>query len=107
MAENMRIVVPAPEAHKQHKPLCTDLLTGYAASKGVHLCKMCTTPKTLADTLIPKKMATILGADAKSFSDFQVYPFKTFGDLLRFTRGADSKPDWEINHIPGRKESGA
>ena len=98
MAENMRIIVPAPEREKQHKPLCTDLLTGHAASKGIHLCKMGTTPATLMDQLHPQKLAAALGVDVKASNNR--YPFKTYGDLLRFKKGVGSEPEWAINHIP-------
>ena len=59
MAENMRIIVPAPEVHRQHKPLCTDLLTVHAASNGIHLCEMGTTPIDMADQLLQKKTGIV------------------------------------------------
>ena len=101
MAENMRIIVPALEVHMQHKPLCTDLLTGHAASKDIHLCKRGTTPIDLANQLLPKKIASALGADIKASNHgFQVYLFKTYGDILGFKKGVGTEPEWVISHIP-------
>ena len=94
MAENMRIIVPDPEGQKQHKPLCTDLLTGHAASKGIHLCKMGTAPSTLVDQLILQKLAAALAKEVKAPNHgFQIFPFRTYGDLLRFKKGAGSEPE--------------
>ena len=94
MAENIRIIVPDPEGQKQHKSLCTDLLTGHATSKGIHLCKMGTAPTSLVDQLLPQKLAATLAKEVKAPTrGFQIYPFKTYGDLLRFKKGDGSEPE--------------
>ena len=60
-----------------------------------------TTPTALVDQLLPQKLAAALAKEVKASNHgFQIYLFKTYGDLLRFKKEVGSEPEWAINHIP-------